>query len=263
MILSRRVKLGATYMDELDSSIVIRSIEIGTPSESVSTASLAGGAGQRILSRHWDTMDVTVNFAIDLPKKSLASRRSVWESVAAWAMGGEGNWLRVNYIADKRLMVDRAEISVPGDFYNWTDEYTVTFHAISVPFWQDETPTEITKTSIQTTSFDISVPGQVRTVADLEIKNVGSSALTAYTIITPAASFMLSGFSVPVNDTITVSHYNGRVRIYNGDTNLLHYRTGLSGDDIYLDPGTNTIQQVLPLNAGPVNLKMTVAGRYV
>lgn len=262
MILSRRVKLGATQLDSLDTSIVIRSVEVGTPSESVSTASLAGGSGQRILSRHWDTMDVTVNFAILLPKTALADRRAVWESVAAWALGGEGNWLRLNFIQDRRLWVDRAEMSAPGDFRNWTDEYTITFHAISVPFWQDEEPVSVTKSiPAQTeTSFTLSVPGHLQTVADFTFTNSGTTALDLLSIWTDVVFFQMTGFEVAGGETLTATHVNGRLRIYSGSTNLLRYRVGGSGDDLYLNPGTNTIR-VQTNKAG--TLVMTASGRYV
>ena len=262
MILSRRVKLGATQLDSLDASIVIRSVEVGTPSESVSTASLAGGSGQRILSRHWDTMDVTVNFAIMLPKTALADRRAVWESVAAWALGGEGSWLRLNHIQDRRLWVDRAEMSAPGDFRNWTDEYTITFHAISVPFWQDEEPTTVTKSvpANNDYTFSLSVPGQVQTVADFEYTNTSNATMVSLSILTDVVEFTMGGFEVASGEKITATHVNGRLRIYSGSTNLLRYRTGESGDDLYLNPGTNSVT-VYAHKAG--TLVMTAAGRYV
>ena len=262
MILSRRVKLGATYLDQLDSSIVIREVNIGTPTENVTTASLAGGAGSRILTSHWDTLDVDVRFAILLPKTQISERRAVWESVAAWAMGGENGWLRTSEISDRRMWVDKAEMEAPGDFREWTNDYGITFHAITVPYWQDETETTVTKSIPATTdySFSVSVPGQAVTVADAEFTNTSGSTLTYFQIWTPDANIDIEGLSIANNAKITISHSNGRIRIFSGETNLLGYRTGVSGDDLYLKPGTQTVH-VYAHKAG--SLKLTVSGRYL
>ena len=66
MILSKRVALGGVQLDEIHESIVIRSIDPGVPDETVQTTSRMGGAGQRITGSHWETLEVAVNFAINV-----------------------------------------------------------------------------------------------------------------------------------------------------------------------------------------------------
>ena len=66
MILSKRVALGGVELDELDDSIVIRSVDPGVPHESTGTENRAGGFGSRLTMQHWDSLDVTVAFAIIL-----------------------------------------------------------------------------------------------------------------------------------------------------------------------------------------------------
>ena len=75
MILSRRVALGGVQLDQQDASIVIRSIDTGVPHESLDAVNRMGGAGQRLTSQHWETLDVSVRVAIDVPKKNLSKRR--------------------------------------------------------------------------------------------------------------------------------------------------------------------------------------------
>ena len=260
MILSRRVKMGSVQLDSLDPVIVIQDVQIGTPKETVSKAPLAGGFGQRILTSHWDTMDVEIRFGIDLPKTMIAARRAVWEAVAAWAM--PGGWLRTSEVPDRRLWIDQAEIEDPGDFREWNKDFGITFHAFTVPFWQDETPVTATKNIPRNneTTFTLDVPGMVQTVAEFEYTNTSNADLISISIGTDAVDFAMADFRVGPGETIVTSHVNGRLRIYSGTTNLLRYRIGESGDDLYLNPGTNTIR-VYADRAG--TLVMTAAGRYV
>ena len=105
MILSRRVALGGIQLDELDESIVIRSVDTGVPHETLSAANRMGGAGQRLTGQHWDTMDVHVRWAMDIPKTDLARRREVFEAVTSWAL--KKGWLTVSYMTDRRMYADK------------------------------------------------------------------------------------------------------------------------------------------------------------
>ena len=79
MILSKRVALGGDYLDELDDSIVIRSVDPGVAHESTGTVNRMGGWGSRLTNQHWESRDVTVSFAIDIPKRELTvSSLGVW-----------------------------------------------------------------------------------------------------------------------------------------------------------------------------------------
>ena len=83
MILSKRVALGGVQLDELHDAIVIRSIDPGVPKESISAVSRMGGWGQRMTGQHWDTLEVSVTYAIDIPKREMILRRQVFEAVTA------------------------------------------------------------------------------------------------------------------------------------------------------------------------------------
>ena len=127
MILSRRVALNGQHLDELYGRIVIRGIEFEAPKENIQTISKMGGFGQRIASHRYETLDVVVKWAMDVPKKDLIIRRRIYDDVCRWAM--QTGWLTVNFMPERRLWVDKTELSPAGDFRKWTEEYTITFRA--------------------------------------------------------------------------------------------------------------------------------------
>ena len=141
MILSRRVALGGQQLDELHERIVIRSVDVGVPHENVRAESLMGHFGQRIVDQHWENLEVTVTYAIDVPKRNMALRRQIFETVNKWAM--QKGWLTVNWMEDRRMYVDKVVYPSAGDMWNWTDEYTIAFRAYGLPFWMAVTPTQV------------------------------------------------------------------------------------------------------------------------
>ena len=113
MILSRRVSLGGVHLDSLDNSIVIQSVQPGVPHESVNAVNRMGGFGQRVTSQHWETLEVNVTFAINLPKNQLAARRTVFDKVMKWA--NVKGWLETNQMPGKRVYVEKAVFPSGGD----------------------------------------------------------------------------------------------------------------------------------------------------
>ena len=134
MILSKRVALGGQQLDELHDAIVIRSIDPGVPNESISAVDRMGGAGSRITGDHFSTIDVSVTYAIDIPKRRMAERRAVFDLVNAWA--NRKGWLTVNWLENRRMYVDKTILPGSGDLWEWTSEFTIVFRAYNVPFWQ-------------------------------------------------------------------------------------------------------------------------------
>ena len=109
MILSRRVALNGQNLDEIYGRIVIRSIEFEAPKEDIQTIGKMGGFGQRITSHRYETLDVVVKWAMDVPKTDLIMRRRIYDDVGRWAM--QTGWLTVNFMPERRLWVDKTEIS--------------------------------------------------------------------------------------------------------------------------------------------------------
>ena len=237
MILTRRVALNGTQLDQIDQSIVIRSIDPGTPKETVQSVSKMGGFGQRITGRHWETIDVSVTYAIDIPKKRIADRRDVFDAVNAWAQAG--GWLTVNYMAGRRLYADSVTVPSSEDLWNWTEEFTIIFRAYAVPFWQSDTQTT-------STSSTITVPGTAPTVCDAEIENDSGSTIDTMSVQVGRSAMSFSDLGLADGETLVISHAaNGTlsIRIRNGNTyrSAMDKRTGGSADDLYVNPGSNLI----------------------
>lgn len=234
MITSKRVSLAGTQLDSVDNRIVIRNVDTGVPHETLQSVSRMG-AGQRMTVQHWDSLDVRVTFGIDIPKTNLAERREVWEKVMSWAM--QTGWLTVNYMTGRRMYVDKAILPSSGDLWAWADDFTITFRAYGIPFWQDDTATSVTGTS---GNLIITVPGNVKTVMDISFTNTSGSSISDINFSTGGNIITLTGISLANNGTVTISHGNdGLLRIYKGSTSIYEKYTG--ADDLYVNPGSNLV----------------------
>lgn len=260
MILSRRVALNGAQLDELYERIVIRGIDSGAPSENIQAANLMGGAGQRVTMQHLETMDVTVSFAINVPKTELITRRRIWEDVCSWARSGEKGWLTVNYITDKRFFVDKVILPSPGDLRDWTKEYTIIFRAYHIPFWQDEQPAKVTQENSTGGTMTLRVGGHFPTVVDCEFKNTSGSSMSIFSITANGKQISLTGLALANNETLKIHHgTDGYLRITEGGRNAYGKQTAGGANDLTVDPGEATIV-VAAQQAG--NLTVSAIGRY-
>ena len=256
MILSRRVSLGGQQLDELDERIVIRSVNPGVPNEALGATERMGGVGQRLTSQHWNSLDVIVTYAIDVPKTDLKTRKEIFDAVNSWAL--KGGWLKVNYIKNRRLYVDKVIVPGSGDLFNWTNEYTLTFRAYNVPFWTDTTPESVTK-QVSNGSISIDVPGQVQTVLNATLQNVCGQTISDISIKVGKNTLKFAGINLGGTATLTISHgHDGLLRAKVGDTSVYNKITG--GEDLYADPGVNTVT-IESKRALKVTIEAT--GRYV
>ena len=247
MILSRRIALNDVWLDELDEAIVIRSIDPGTPKQNVQTVNRMGGAGQRMTVRHWESIEATVTFAINLPKTSLKSRRQVFDAVVAWA--NNTGWLRINYMQDRRLHVDSVVIPSPGDLWEWTDEYTITFRAYNVPFWQSTVvEKEFRGTTVGGITMD--VPGNVESVLNATVTNNSGKAISYLKFEVKQSGKTLSNLqlddiALPANGKVEIAHTNGILTIKkisgNSSESIMNRMNAASSDDLFIRPGTISI----------------------
>lgn len=238
MILTRRVALDDVQLDEIHDAVVIRKVDTGVPHESVSAVSRMGGSGQRMTAQHWDTLEVGVTFAIDVPKRELELRRAIFDQVMAWAL--RKGWLTTNQRPDRRMYVDKIVFPSGGDMWNWTGEYNLIFRAYSVPFWQDVTQNQNKVSLITSGSTSVEVRGMLETVMDAEFKNKSGKTITRFSITAGGNTLSLAGISLGGSDSIVIHHgTDGLLRITAGGTNVLNKRTG--DDDLYVQPGTVTV----------------------
>lgn len=238
MILKRRVALNNVQLDSLHNRIVIRRVDTGVPHESVSAVTRMGGFGSRMTSQHWETLEVSVTYAIDVKKNEFALRRSIVDTVNSWAM--QGGWLTTNEQPGKRVYIDKCVIPSSGDLRDWTDEYTIVFRAYNVPFWQAATATTVSQT-IASGSLAMQVNGNVQSVLDITFKNTSGDAINSISISTMDGGFQLTGLNLANNATLNINHgTDGILRITKGSsTSVLDKRAG--SDDLYVRPGTATV----------------------
>ena len=238
MILTRRARLGSNYLDELDERIVIRSVDPGRTQENIQTATRMGYAGQRVTGQRWESIEAKITYAIDIPKKEIAERRAVIDLVNQWALGK--GWLRMTGMENRRLYVERVVLPTVNDLWDWTAEYTISFLAYNVPFWQDVTETAFTTGTAAGGSRTLDVPGNVRTVMNATFTNKSGKTIDTLTIDAGGNAIKLSGLGLSGSGQVVISHGNdGRLRITADGANVYAKYSG--ADDLYLDPGTRTV----------------------
>ena len=241
MILSRRVALGKEYLDELDDSIVIRSVDPGQAKETVGTANRMGGFGSRMTNMHWESRDVSVTFAINLPKTELVRRREVFDAVIAWA--NRKGWLTTNQMEGRRIWVEKTVIPGGGDMWKWLNEYTIAFKTFGVPFWQNREPVEARKDKTSKGSTTIEVGGTAPNTLEITVENISGAVNTNIKIWIGNENNVLElkGSNLAANENLILEHGpDGRLKIHadkNGETRSLYsILRGL--DDTYVNPGT-------------------------
>lgn len=235
MILSKRVALGGQQLDELHEAIVIRSIDPGVPNESISAVDRMGGAGSRITGDHFSTIDVSVTYAINIPKRRMAERREVFDLVNAWA--NRKGWLTVNWLGNRRLYVDKTILPGSGDLWEWTNEFTVVFRAYNVPFWQEETPVQAAGGTAASGRVNIQVDGTTESVLDVSFRNMSGMTINNFWVQANGNRITLTGLGLGGSSTLNIHHgTDGLLRIEIGSASVYHKYSG--ADDLYVNPGS-------------------------
>lgn len=238
MILSKRVALGGVQLDEIHEAIVIRGIEQGVANESIYTVQRMGGWGQRMTGQHFETLDVTVSYAIDIPKTEMALRREIMDAVNSWALGK--GWLTVNWMENRQMFVDHVVIPNAGDLWNWTNEYTITFRAYSVPFWQDVTAASAKSGTTAKGTVMLKAGGNMNTPLDMTFQNMSGMTINSFTASVNGRSISLTNLGLGGNATLEISHgTDGLLKMKIGSTSVYERYSG--ADDLILVPGNNRI----------------------
>ena len=238
MILSRRVSFCGEQLDELDESIVIRHADPGVPNESVNTVERMGGWGSRVTGQHWNQLEATVTFAINIRKNEMNRRREVFDRVIAWA--NRKGWLEFSAIEDRRLYVEKAVIPGGGDMREWLNEYTITFRAYSVPFWESKVPVTAVIESTSSGTAGIEVGGTAPSTLDVSFRNISGATIPNVSIWLNSQSMALNGVNLTASETLEITHpqeNGGLLRIMAGSRNVYALRTGI--DDLTVKPGVN------------------------
>lgn len=275
MILSRRVEFHGNQLDRVAPEIVIQSVDPGNPKENITAADRLGGFGQRITGEHWQSLEASVTFAINVPKNNMGRRVEVWNLVTAWAANRTG-WLVMSFDgrnatkgggiyanggqnSRRRMYVDKVIMPSMGDLFKATNEYTIVFRAYNVPFWQDETPTIYKTDTVASATMNLNVPGLIQTPVSISFQNRSGATISNFKIWTALSTIILTDISLGGSETLTISHSDdGIMSIRKGSTSIYSKYTG--SDDLLIGTGNKTLK-FEATRAG--QLTATIYGRYV
>lgn len=243
MILSRRLQLNGNQLDEVSNKILIQGFDPGKTKRSINAMNRMSGVGQRVTGFHDETLDAVITFSINVKRNQLEERRQVYEAAVGWAK--QKGWLTCNYMPGRRLQVDEVIVPSAGDLWKWTDPFQITMRAYNVPFWQSDEPSTLYRQRVgpQWTG-QLGVPGMEQTVCDLSFKNTGSSTtIQNFTVDCDGNVIRLANLGLAVNETLEFYHpEDGILRIRIGNRSVYGKWSGLTSDDLYINPGTRTIR---------------------
>lgn len=264
MILSRRAALDGAQLDEIDSRILIQGIEIQAGKDSISTASPGGADGLRVTGEKRDSLDILIRFSINEKSYHPADREEVFEKAMSWAAaGGE---LTVNYKPGRVIRVIPVQFPGEGDIRNRENQYNITFRAMGIPYWQEETPTQITRQGSSRWNGTITCGGNRETWMEFSFQNTSGNTINAMTISTESSQMTFNGLGLANRETLILDHDdNGkrclqriRIRDIAG-----RYRSAMArregADELKLEPGQNAVAMRAD-RAG--TLILTAAGRF-
>lgn len=263
MQLKHRVALNGVQLDGLDERVLVHSVAEPAPRLTITTANRFGG-GQRVASEQREPLDVTVTFGIQLRSTvdELIQRREIFEAVSGWAMGG--GWLTTNLRPDRRIHVRCAQLPALGEVAEWANEYTITFRAYGVPWWQDTDPTSFTSATTKGSSKALEIAGTADSVLEFSLRNTSGTEMTDFTLTAGACSMAFSGLGLLNGETLEVDHdAEGllRIRIQSAAgawRSAMDKRTG--HDELKVSPGSATVRWTAR-RAGLLTVRCY--GRYV
>ena len=247
MILKRRVALGGVWLDEIDSRIVISGVEPADGRENISAVDAAAGYGQRITGNRRSTLDMVVRFRIlehGHSESGLQARAEVLEKVNAWAAGG--GYLTVNYKPDRRLNVILAQAPGEGSLWDYTKEFSITFRAYGVPYWEQETAQQqAVGAGAASGSRTIQIEGSAKTQADVEMQNISGMTVNSMRITIGDRAMAFSALGLGGSETLVIDHNDGLVRIRirsagGAYRSAMAARSMDSADDFMTAPGSRT-----------------------
>ena len=268
MRLMRRVALDWAELDEIDPRILIQGVEPAAGKETANTVSLWGGVGSRMSRDHRDSLDIKVQFSLDIKRDRMQDRSAVFERVMAWA--AKGGWLTLSQKPGRRVRVYAAQLPDEGDPLAWTQRYTITFRALGVPYWQRIQPNTLALSlSGASASGQISVLGSADTVLDLEYTNGGSGTVNSLDVTAGSSEMHLRSLGLAAGETLVADHVdNGRwcvrrIRIRNTQgvyRSAYGKLTPASSDDLTVSPG---LQAVTLTGAAGGELRAECFARFV
>lgn len=245
MQLAHRAALNGVQLDEIDPRIIIKGIDGGGGSTAVSTAGAGRGDGTRITARRRESLDVNVKFSMNIRRDMMQERGEVLEAVNSWAAGAAGGGiLTINYKGDRMLRVDEVVTPGEGDLWRRFDEYTITFRARAIPFWQQENAVSASTGTGMSGSGRIEIAGSTGTRMDAELENLSGAEIATATITVAGKTMTFQNLGLGNGQKLKIDHIVAGgtqvVRMRIGNTSVMARRTEGSADDFDTLPGKIT-----------------------
>lgn len=246
MQLKHRAALNGAQLDELDERVLVLGVTEGAARLNITTANRFGG-GLRVVSEVRDALDVSVRFGIRLRSSAdeLAQRSEIFEKVAAWAMGG--GWLTTNIRPDRRIYVRCAQLPAAGDQAEWASEYTITFRAYGVPFWQGTNPSSFVAPTTKGNAKALEIAGTAPSVLEFSLANTSNAELSEFILTAGACSMAFEPLGLMPGETLELDHdAEGLLRIRIQSTegawrSAMAARKAESDDELKVSPGSVTV----------------------
>jgi len=214
MILKRRVALNGNWLDEVDSRICISSVEPGDGKENISAVDAAAGYGQRITGNRRSMLDMVVKFRMlehGRDVTGLQERSQLLEDINAWA--AEGGVLTVNYKPGRQLNVILVQAPGEGSLWDYTKEFTMTFRAYAIPYWEDATAQSETIEAGATGDTLITIGGSAKAQCDVTVENTSQNTIDNLTVTIGSCSMTFSDLDLATGETLYIDHVDGLLRI--------------------------------------------------
>lgn len=263
MILRHRASLNGIELDSLDDRILVLGASEAAAKETLTAVSVFGAAGQRLSARHRDTLDVTVRFGIKGPRDA-EERSKIFDKISGWA--ADGGWLTLGHRSDRRLRVICAQLPTAGDAAEWASEYSITFRAYAVPYWQQTTPASVTGNVTTSVVRSLEVGGTAPCPLELSFTNSSGSSVNDLSVSAEGRTIAFTGLLLGQMETLTIDHMvDGLQRITITGTDgvvrsAMRARTPESADEIWLTPG---MRQITFAADRPGRLTLWCYGRFV
>jgi len=237
------VALNGVALHSLHPDIVLQSANDKAAVIKNSAVTMGSRIGQQLTGTERQYIEVQVVFAI--ANKTLSTRQSILQTVASWA--SKGGKLTLSYRSGQELDVVLESLFDTGYIYEWTNNYTITFRAYAVPYWQATAYTTFSLSG----ATQISVPGNAPT--PLEIVFTPSSAVSSipirhYTTGT-AYEHMTFNHAMTAGTTFEMTMHGAYVSAMAGTTDVLGKLDTGSVGIILLQGGTTEKVEVTAGNA--------------
>lgn len=245
MQLAHRVSLGGVQLDEIDERIIIKAVDGGAGKDTVTKANTGAVDGARITGKRRDSIEVQVKFSMNIRRDIMEERADVLERIIAWAT--RGGYLRIGYKPNRRLFIDEVTTPGEGDLWKRLSEYTITFRANAIPYWEEDDAVSAATETTQNGSGTITVNGSARTVADCELQNMSGANINIAEIAIGGKTMSFSALALAGDECLVIDHaitegknvIRIRIRDALGEyRSALGKRSAASADEFEVTPGS-------------------------